>query len=65
MNQGAARKIKSHVWKTINANRERIPAAQEAEERGRLAILALKKSTSAPGAVSPVKKVIEIKQGEK
>jgi hypothetical protein len=61
MNQRGQRKIKYNVWQTINANRARIPAAQDYEDRERLAILALKKSTSAPvGAVSPAKTIITI-----
>ncbi len=61
MTQRGQRKIKYNVWKTINANRARIPAAEEREERERLAILALKQSArSGPTAVSPAKTIIEI-----
>ncbi len=60
-NQRASNAITRHVWQTVNKNRARIQQSQDAEERERLAILALKQSArSGPTAASPVKPVIEI-----
>ncbi len=51
MSPNAQRAIARHVWQTVNKNRARIQQSQDAEERERLAILALKKSAAAPGPV--------------